>query len=235
MIVRRGRRIGTDGRKTWNEIGRDREGFARGTARRSAYLDARGARKATAARGEARDSRVEPAMDARGRRRRVGPRRRRRLLKGRRGGRSTVGGWLAARREGEARGASAAARGRRRAGGGLSYRACRRTRESWRRRRRRACRVGVAASAPARALSKDVALSAKFHISQQPPKASSLECVTFVFVCVSVTCTSYWFDSSANTSRVRRASAAAARGGEARARPRCFPPSPSHPTSPRAL
>ena len=77
----------------------------------------------------------------------------------RRGGRST--GRVAAGAARERRGgASAAARGRRRAGGGLSYRACRRTRESGDE-DAGARRVGVAASAPARALSKDVALSAR--------------------------------------------------------------------------
>ena len=154
-------------------------------------------------------------MDARGRRRRVGPRRRRRLLKGRRGGRSTVGGWLAARREGEAR---------RRIGGGertpprgwrtqlSSMSANARVLET--KTQARVSRGSGGLRAGACALKRRRAEREKFHISQQPPKASSLECVTFVFVCVSVTCTSYWFDSSANTSRVRRASAAAARGGE---------------------
>lgn len=174
-------------------------------------------------------------MDARGRRRRVGPRRRRRLLKGRRGGRSTVGGWLAARREGEAR---------RRIGGGE-----RTPPRGWRTQlssmsanarvlktttRARVSRGSGGLRAGACALKRRRAEREKFHISQQPPKASSLECVTFVFVCVSVTCTSYWFDSSANTSRVRRASAAAARGGEKMLVPDVPPPSP-HTRRRRAL
>ena len=210
-IRREGRR---DGRRTWTRGRAESDGRAR----------------------EARDSRVEPAMDARGRRRRVGPRRRRRLLKGRRGGRSTVGGWLAARREGEAR---------RRIGGGE-----RTPPRGWRTQlssmsanarvlktttRARVSRGSGGLRAGACALKRRRAEREKFHISQQPPKVfESRMCDFRVRIRFS-----YLYQLVVRFIREHLARSACIGGGGARrrkiARPRCAPPFPSHPTSPRAL
>ena len=181
-------RIGTgsDGERTWIEIGEGGD-LGRASARGRARVGVPGG----AARaggddlaGEARDRRVEPAMDARGGRRGGGPRRRRRLLNGAAtGARPSAGGSRAPR------GIGAAAR--------------------WRRREDAAARVGDSAveHVGERASLGDDDAGARVAREWQPPrrrarfqtsrgpncrtggsrrKVSSLEYVTFVFVCVSV-------------------------------------------------
>ena len=230
MIVRRGAESGRDGWKTWNGIGRDL-GRDRREGRRDGRRTWTGRRKATAARGSARfasrtrDGRA--GSSAQGRSASTAA-----AGKGAAAGaRPSAGGSLRAARRGAAahrqRREDAAARVEDSAIEHVGERASPRNEDA-------GARVAWEWRPPRRRVrSKDVARAREISHLWQPPKASSLECVTFVFVCVSVTCTSYWFDSPQNTSPVRmhrRRRRAATKNCSSQMRP-----FPSHPTSPRAL